>query len=190
MQPWHGQPCPVTFFWEEHSPSIASSPFKHSSQNCRRKNKMEFDLSCLPGSYLISFHELCLNLSDKNTTSAGIFYCFVFLIILLGDFVPQRERSSAESSVATSSAGRSVFLGTEIKSKRPTRLEGNPSTNQSPEGCSEERRRERPNFGHCSGKFETLWSRAENRSTRQERTGLGAAHCHWSYCWQQHVSKL
>ena len=77
------------------------------------------------------------------------------------------------------SAGRSIFLGTEIKSKRLTRLKGNPSTNQSPEECLEERGKERPNFGHCSGKFETVWSRAGNRSTREERTGLGAAHCHW-----------
>lgn len=62
---------------------------------------MEFGLSCIPGSYLISFHELCTNLSDKNTKTAGIFYCFVFLIIFLGDLVPRRERGSAESSVAT-----------------------------------------------------------------------------------------
>lgn len=64
---------------------------------------MEFGPSCFSGSYLISFYELCPNLSDKSTTIAGIFYCFVFLIIFLGDFAPQRERGSAESSVATSS---------------------------------------------------------------------------------------
>lgn len=62
---------------------------------------MEFGLCCFPGSYLIRFHELCLHLSDKNTTATGIFFCFVFLIILLNDFVPQRERGSAESLVAT-----------------------------------------------------------------------------------------
>lgn len=62
---------------------------------------MEFGLSCFPGSYLISFHELCLHLSDKNTTATGIFFCVVFLIILLDDLVPQRERGSAESSAAT-----------------------------------------------------------------------------------------
>lgn len=64
---------------------------------------MEFGLCCFPGCYLISFHELCLNLSCKNTTAPGIFFCSVFLIIFLGDFVPQRERGSAESSAATSS---------------------------------------------------------------------------------------
>lgn len=137
-------------------PALPPLLLKHSSQNCRRKNKMEFGLCCLPGSYLISFHELCLNLSNKNTTTAGILFFFVFLIIFIGDFVPQRRRGSAESPIATSSAGRSMFLCTEIKSKRFTRLEGNSPTNQSPEGCSEERGREVPNFGHCSGKFESV----------------------------------
>lgn len=132
--------------------------FKHSSQSRRRKNKTEFGLSCFPGSYLISFHGLCLKLSDKNTTNDGSFCSFVFLIIFLCDFVPQRERGSAKSLVQKTSslqAGMSMFPGTEIKSTA-THQTGNPCTNQSPEGCLEKRRRERPNFGHCSGKCENV----------------------------------
>lgn len=81
---------------------------------------MEFGLSCFSGSYLISFHGLCLNLSDKSITNAGSFCCFVFLIIFLSDFAPQRARRSAESSVQKTSSlpqvGMSVLPGTEIKS--------------------------------------------------------------------------
>lgn len=80
---------------------------------------MEFGLSCFPGSYLISFHGLCLNLNDKNNKNAGSFCCFVFLISFLSYFVPQRKTSSAESPVQKTSSlqvGMPMFPGTEIKS--------------------------------------------------------------------------
>lgn len=96
-------PTQSPFSGRNSPPALPPLLLKHSSQKCRRKNKMEFGLCCLPGSYLISCHELCLNLSNKNTTTAGIFFCFVILIIFIGDFVPQRRRGSAESPVATSS---------------------------------------------------------------------------------------
>jgi len=88
--------------------------FKHSSQSCRRNNKMEFGLPCFPGSYLTTFQGPCLNPSDKNMTNAESFCCFVFLIIFLCDFVPQRERGSTELSVRKTSSLQ--VRGTEIRS--------------------------------------------------------------------------
>lgn len=96
-------------------PALPPLPLKHNSQNCRRKNKMEFGLCCFSGSYLISFHELCLHLSNKNTTAAGIFFCLVLLIIFLCDFEPQKERQCRVISCNLLPAGRSMFLGTEIE---------------------------------------------------------------------------
>lgn len=61
---------------------------------------MEFGLPCFPGSYLIRFPGLCLEVSHKNTTDTMSFCCFSFLIISLGDFVPPREGGSADTEVS------------------------------------------------------------------------------------------
>lgn len=70
--------------------------------------------------------------------------------------VPQRERGSAESPVQKTSSlqvGISVFPVTEIKSPATHQIGKKPLHKPEPRRML---RRERANFGHCSGKHESV----------------------------------